>query len=477
MNKINLFFFIMLSILFVACDKSEPKEEVEAIEVIKQNDGLSNISPVKAQNNFPDWAKNATIYEVNVRQFTPEGTINAFSSHLSRIKEQGIDILWFMPVFPISEAKRKGNLGSPYAVADYRTINPELGTIKDFKRMLEKAHALGIHVILDWVPNHSGWDHPWIEAHPEYYTQIDGAIVDPIDPETGESWGWTDVADFNYDNPDLRKAMILAMEYWVKEIGVDGFRCDVAHNVPNDFWDETMEVLLKNGPLFLLAESEVPHHANSGDFLATYAWKFNNLMNAIAKEEANAGDIDEYLKNDRMEFKRGFHMYFTTNHDENSWQGTVFERLKEGHKAFAVLAATLDGMPLLYGGQEAPIKKRLAFFERDPIDWNGYEYEDFYKTLFKLKHINQALWNGKYGGDILRIPTGKDAEVFAFTREKNGDRVVVIINLSDKSQDIKISSEECIGKYTNVFAKSTISIEKDTELTLDAWDYLVLSNR
>jgi alpha-amylase len=473
MNKLSLLTaFSILSLLISSCGETASTNTKKDESMVGTESASTN-----PRNNFPDWAKNATIYEVNTRQYTPEGTFNAFSKHIPRIKELGIDILWFMPVCPISEKEKKGSLGSPYAVADYRTINPEFGTMEDFKNILDQAHSLGMYVIIDWVPNHSGWDNPWITEHPEYYTQKDGKIIDPIDPETGESWGWTDVADFNYDNKEFRKEMIANMEYWIKEVGVDGLRCDVAHNVPDDFWDEAAAVLYQYRPIFMLAESEVPHHTNSGDFLATYAWKFNTLMNEIAEGKKNASDIDTYLKNDRAEFQGGFHMYFTSNHDENTWQGTVFERLGGGHKAFAVLAATLDGMPLVYGGQEAPIKKRLEFFERDPINWNNYEYAGFYKTLLSLKHRNRALWNGEYGGKIIRIPTGKDADVYAFTREKEGDKVVVIINLSDKVQEIKLSSDDCTGTYTNVFANSTISIEKNTEFTLNAWDYLVLSNK
>ena len=474
MNKTKLLLIAVCLFLSISSCREATKGNNKPTET-----SITSTAPTstKEKNNFPDWAKNAAIYEVNLRQFTPEGTINAFVKHLPRIKDLGIDILWFMPVNPISEKEKKGSLGSPYAVADYRSINPEFGTMEDFKNMMAQAHELGMHVIIDWVPNHSGWDNPWITEHPEYYTQKDGKIIDPIDPGTGESWGWTDVADFNYDNMDLRKEMIAHMEYWIKEVGIDGFRCDVAHNVPDDFWDEVAKALFKYRPIFMLAESEVPHHANSGDFIATYAWTFNTLMNEIAEGKKNASDIDDYLKNDRASFQKGFHMYFTTNHDENSWQGTVFERLGEGHKAFAVLSATLDGMPLIYGGQEAPLKKRLEFFERDPIEWNNYEYTGFYKTLLDLKNKNQAIWNGEYGGKIIRIPTGKDTDVYAFTREKNGDKIVVIINLSDQIQEIKLASEDCAGIYTNIFANGTISIEKDTEMTLNGWDYLVLSNK
>ncbi len=457
--------------LFACSPSDKPVEKEQSLA------RSAKVSAEEEQNHFPKWARNAVLYEVNLRQYTPEGTINAFSGHLDRLQALGVDILWFMPVHPISKVRRKGSLGSPYAVADYRAINPEFGTMEDFKAMMQKAHALGMHVIIDWVPNHSGWDHPWIREHPEYYTRIDGQIIDPIDPETGESWGWTDVADFNYDHPELRKAMIAEMEYWIKDIGIDGFRCDVAHLVPDDFWDQASAVLYQHRPIFMLAESEHPAHNNSGNFLATYSWSFKDLANGIVSGEQTVADIDEYLKKDRTDFLKGFHIYFTSNHDENAWHGTVFGRRGDGHKAFAVLAATPDGMPLIYGGQEAPLKKRLAFFEKDAIDWNNYEYTGFYKTLIDLKHRNKALWNGSYGGEIIRVPTGKDSKVYAFVREKEGDKVLVIINLSPEAQDIKISSDDAVGSYSNIFLNASHNIEKDTELRLEAWGYLVLSSQ
>ena len=433
----------------------------------------------KNTRNFPEWAKNASIYEVNLRQFTPEGTLAAFAKHLPRIKDMGMDILWLMPIHPISQKERKGSLGSPYAVSDYRGVNPEYGTLEEFKALVEQIHSLGMHIIIDWVPNHTGWDHYWITEHPDWYTKdADGKITDPINAETGEPWGWTDVADLDYSQTAMREAMMDELRFWIEEVGIDGFRFDVAHGVPNDFWDEVAETLYAIRPLFLLAESEVPYHVDSGDFIATYAWNFKDVTNSIAAGTKNANDLNTYLTEDRQRFQQGFHMYFTTNHDENSWHGTVFERLGDGHKAFAVLAATLDGMPLVYGGQEAPLQKRLEFFERDPIDWNDYTYASFYKTLMELKHRNKALWNGSYGGEIVRIPTSQDEEVYAFMREKDGDKVVVILNLSAAEPlVIQLSGTDYPGEYTNIFANSTLTLVEGTELSLNAWDYLVLSNR
>lgn len=473
MHKLLFYNLLILASFFIACTDTTADSEKSS----ETADIAMTPKTLKEKHNFPDWARNASLYEVNLRQYTPQGTIKAFMTHLERIKEMGVDILWFMPIHPISKAKRKGSLGSPYAIADYRAINPELGTMEDFEQMLQKAHTIGLKVIIDWVPNHSGWDHPWITEHPDYYSQVDGKIIDPIDPETGESWGWTDVADFNYDNSAFRKAMIADMEFWIKEVGIDGFRCDVAHQVPDDFWDQAAEVLFQYRPIFMLAESESPAHNNSGNFIATYSWSFKDLANGIVSGEKTVADIDEYLKKDRIDFKKGFHIYFTTNHDENTSHGTVFERLGDGHRAFAVLAATLDGMPLIYGGQEAPLKKRLAFFEKDPIDWNNYAYADFYKILLDLKHRNKALWNGKYGGEVIRIPTGKDAQIFAFVRQKEEDKVLVIINLSPEAQEFKLDSDDAVGHYSNVFVSGSIDIEKEKDMRLEAWDYLVLSTK
>lgn len=425
----------------------------------------------------PAWADGANIYEVNIRQYTPEGSFNAFATHLPRLKNMGVDILWLMPIFPVSEERRKGTLGSYYAVSDFRQINPEFGTMEDFRAMLDEAHRLGLRVILDWVPNHTGWGHTWIKEHPEYYTQNKaGEIVDPIDPKTGESWGWTDVADLNYDNADMRKAMIGDMLFWIKEIGVDGFRCDVAGEVPDDFWkDATAQLRQAKSDLFMLAEAEHPPHRNDAHFAMSYGWSFHHLMNEIAKGEKNASDVAVWLTEDRAKFRKGYHMQFITNHDENSWNGTEFERMGEAVKTMAVLAFTFDGMPLIYSGQEAGLSKRLAFFEKDTILWDNLPaYEPFYRSLLDLKHRNKALWNGAAGGEPVIIPVGDSKKVLAYLREKGDQRVVVILNLSPEPQDIVLKDKRLAGSYSNIFANSSTAITPGMSLKLNAWDFLVL---
>ena len=449
----------------------------------------------------PEWHKNANMYEVNLRHYTPEGTLQAFKSHLPRLKEMGVDILWFMPIYPISETKRKGGLGSPYAISDYKAINPDFGTMDDFKEVLSAIHELGMKAIIDWVPNHTGWDHHWIKEHPEWYTKDkDGNITDPLHPDTGESWGWTDVADLDYSNSEMRKEMISDMTYWIDDIGIDGFRVDVAHNVPVDFWEECTDALYAVKPVFMLAEAEVPELLNSGSFVVDYAWEMHHLMNEIAKsqgvnkqanklEQGNvvdhvqdeehrktALDIDAVLARKDSVYSGGYHLYFTSNHDENAWAGTEMDRFGPGHLTFAVLAATFDGMPLIYTGMESAFDKRMEFFEKDEVEWADFVYADFYKRLFTLKHENQALWNGEHGGKIQKIETGQDESVYAFVREKNGDRVVVILNLSSSPQSISLTGDHFAGAYTEIFSEKNIELSSGLEMDLEPWEYLVYRN-
>jgi alpha-amylase len=482
----------ILAILFFAC-KQNPKTEL--VEKPAEAPKETFTKP-----RVPDWHKNANIYEVNLRHYTPEGTFRSFESHISRLKEMGVDILWFMPIHEISKAKRKGALGSPYAVKDYKGVNPDYGTMDDFKHMLKAIHDAGMYCIIDWVPNHTGWDNPWITEHPDWYTKDkDGNITDPIDYNTGKPWGWTDVADLNYDNKDMRVGMIDAMSFWIKDVGIDGFRVDVAHGVPVDFWVEASDALYAIKPLFMLAEAEVPEIRNNGAFVMDYAWEMHHLLNDIAKArgvskkkadklvqgnkvdgaaakviDKNALHIDTLLAKMQQRAPAGYAMQFTSNHDENSWSGTEFQRMGPGHKAFAVLTATFDGMPLIYSGQESAMDKQLKFFEKDDIPWGDYQYTDFYKTLFALKHRNQALWNGEHGGQLVKIPTGKDKMVYAFYREKNGDRVVAIINLSGQKQDIKLASKNIVGDYNDVFGTEVYALKESTTMSLPAWEYVLL---
>lgn len=493
MNKLLLPLLILGSVFWTLTGCQSPTE----------NSSESVLEESYTKPRTPDWAKNAVIYEVNLRHYTEEGTFASFEGEIPRLKEMGIDILWFMPINPISVAKRKGPLGSPYAVADYKDVNPDYGSMEDFKSMLSAIHEAGMYCIIDWVPNHTGWDNPWITEHPEWYTQDeDGNIIDPIDYNTGKPWGWTDVADLNYDVAEMRLAMIDAMRFWTNNVGIDGFRVDVAHGVPVDFWAQCSDSLFSDRELFMLAEAEVPAIRNNGAFVMDYGWEMHHTLNEIAKsqgavesggaklvqgnlvdgdsEEAEpktALDIDRVLAAKAEVYEQGYFMNFTSNHDENSWSGTEFERMGDSHKAFAVLTATMEGMPLIYSGQESAMDKQLEFFERDPIDWGTYEYADFYTTLFSLKHRNEALWNGEAGGPLDKVLTGHDEQIYAFVREKGDDQVVVLINLSSENTAFELGHEGISGTYAEIFSGDSEDLSNGGSFTLGAWDYRVFERQ
>ena len=422
--------------------------------------------PQRSAVKHTEWSKNAVIYEVNIRQYSHEGTFKAFEKDLPRIKELGVKIIWIMPVYPIGEKNRKGKLGSYYAIRDYQAINSEFGNMNDFKHLVQSIHNLDMKVILDWVANHTAWDHPLMKNHPEYYMKDSaGRFISPFD--------WTDVVRFDYQNPATRRFMTETMEWWLKETDIDGFRCDVASLVPTSFWNELRPELEKIKPVFMLAEADIPEEQRHA-FDMSYDWKFHHLMNDIAKGKENANAIMKHFSMvDSIYPGNAYLMQFTSNHDENSWNGTEYERLGDGAKTFAVLAATIPGMPLIYNGQESAFNRRLIFFDKDSIDWHNYSLTSLYKILVNLKKRNKALWNGEEGGKLQRISTNRDTSVFAFVREKTHQKVLVICNLTAKALDVKFNSGLLTGKYQEVFSQKKKSFASNEKIALKPWDYLV----
>jgi len=423
----------------------------------------------------PEWSRKAVIYEVNVRQYTPEGTIVALQSHLPRIKQLGVDMLWVMPVQPIGKKNRKGVLGSYYAVSDYRAINPEFGTKADFNAFVDAAHAQGLKVLLDWVPNHTAFDHTWITAHKDYYvTRADGTIINARDNE-GHDTDWTDVAELNYDNREMRTAMIADMRYWLDSMNIDGFRADVAGGAPIDFWVDAKRELLKSKPdMFLLAESEDPKlHAV---FDMTYGWEFHHLLNEIAQGKKQTSALNPYFaKQDTVFGKSAYRMYFTSNHDENSWNGTEFERMGANHMPAYILSATVqNSMPMLYTGQEASLKKRLRFFEKDTIDWKGPSLASFYRSVFDLKHSQPALANGQWGGAQTVLTTSGGDRVYAFTRTQGANTVLTAVNFGDAPVKAAYQSLAQPGEYTDWFSKSKATLAAKGSVDIPAHGYRVL---
>jgi len=415
----------------------------------------------------PEWSKNASIYEVNIRQYTPEGTLKAFEAHLPRLQELGMDILWLMPVFPIGEKNRKGTLGSYYAVKDYLAVNPEFGTIDDLKALTQEAHKRGMHVILDWVADHTSWDNNLTVDHPDFYKKDStGHFVSPFD--------WSDVIQLDYDNKALWQYMISAMTFWLDSADVDGFRCDVAAMVPAVFWDTARARLDRVRPVFMLAEAEEPRLLVDA-FDMDYGWILYHLMNDIAQGKKDASGLTSYFQHSDTLIPDGaYKMYFTSNHDENSWNGTEFERLGDAVKTFAVFSALVPGMPLIYSGQEIGLNRRQRFFDKDTIVWNGNPaFHDLYKTLINLKKDNKALWNGGFGGNMVQLTDTAEKAVFAFAREKDDDRVVAVFNLTPEPQTVIIDMNAFRGKYLNAFSKEKERLRKSEILTLSPWEYRV----
>ena len=391
-----------------------------------------------APPTLPQWAEQANIYEVNVRQYTDEGTLQAFQTHLPRLKELGVDILWFMPIQPIGELHRKGTLGSYYSISNYTAVHPDYGTIEDFQSIVEQAHSLGMRVILDWVANHTAFDHHWVDDHPEFYT-TDSAGNYPIVAvnNEGNPTDWTDVADLNYEAAGMREEMISEMNWWVTTAGIDGFRCDVAGFVPYGFWKTAIGDLRENhGSLFMLAEWEDPALIDAG-FNAVYGWEFHHLLNELAQGKTDVRALARYVeKCDTLWPIETLKMYFTTNHDENTWNGTVSKRMGDLGKAMFVISSMMErSLPLVYTGQEAGLDHQFPFFTKDIIglDWSTTSADaSFFAEMIALKHNHVTLSNGVDRHEMaLQIDTTSNSAMITRGKKGSTDQVVAIFQFSD----------------------------------------------
>lgn len=417
-----------------------------------------------------EWAGSTVLYEMNVRQFTPEGTFAAAERQLPRLRELGVDIVWLMPVYPIGEKGRKGSLGSYYAIRDYRAINPEFGTMADFERFLDRAHKLGMRVILDYVANHTSPDHAWVTEMPAEWYVRDSTGVPVV------QYDWTDIAKLNYATPAVREAMFDVLKFWTDK-GVDGFRCDAAKEMPDDFWTDAFVRLRAVRPdLFLLAEAEGPQfHADGFD--ATYGWELHHVLNGIAQGKQSAADLRELLGKYAEEYPaQAFRMMFTSNHDENSWNGTEFERMGDAAATMAALTYVLpQSLPLIYTGQEIGYDHRFAFFEKDPVPaWEPNRWTAFYTKLNALRHDNPALASGAAGGEMAYMG-GAVSDLMAFTRTAGDNKVVCLFNLSARQQPV-IPTVEVGGEYTDAMTGAKRTIVPGEEFALGPWEYLILVN-
>jgi glycosidase len=438
------------------------------------------VAPAAYTIRHPRWADSASIYEVNIRQYTPEGTFRAFEQHLPRLQQMGVGILWLMPVQPIGQEKRKGKLGSQYSIRDYRAVNLEFGTLADLRHLNQEAHKRGMHVILDWVANHTSWDSKLVRQQPDWFTRnAAGQFVPPVAD-------WQDVIDLDYSKPELRRYMQESMVYWLREADFDGFRCDVAGLVPTDFWNDTRPKLEKVKPVFLLAEWDELHdppflkkgefNPNTGllekAFDATYALRLRYLLDSISRGQQPMAAIDAYRRVERARYPANVYlMYFTSSHDINSWDGTEYERLGAGAQPQAVLTALLPSIPMVYSGQEAALKKRLRFFDKDTILWNGYPLQDFYTRLLQLKKRHPALRNGDPCSQFTRLPSPEGT--YAFERRKGTTAVLTFVNLTDKPHTVDLPTTAA-GCFRDVFSAAPVELKPPQQLSVPAYGWRVL---
>lgn len=416
----------------------------------------------------PEWCKNATIYQINTRQFTPEGTLSAAEAQLPRLKELGVVIVWLMPIHPIGEQHRKGTLGSPYAVRDYYGVNPDLGTFDDLRGFVRAAHTLGLYVILDWVANHTAWDCPLLAEHPEWYSRDWKGDFRPT-----PWWDWQDVVDLDYGQEGLRRYMAAAMQYWVREADIDGYRCDVAGFVPLDFWEAVRRELDAIKPVFMLAEWE-SRDLHAAAFDMTYAWSWKEVVHKIAAGRADVNALYVYYSwNEKFYPRDSIRMTFVSNHDENAWEGTEFEQFGDAREAIIVLSVVGDGMPLLYNGQEAGNQRRLAFFEKDPIEWREHPQGELYRRLFALKRENSALWNGRWGALMVNVPSSAPTRVLSFVRRNQRDAVFAAINFTPEPQEVAYGDGPHLGRYRDYFTGEPAVFDGAVTLSLPPWGYRV----
>jgi 1,4-alpha-glucan branching enzyme len=418
----------------------------------------------------PEWSKNAVLYQVNQRQLTPEGTFRAAEAHLPRIRDLGVDIVWLMPINPIGERNRKGQLGSPYAVRDYHAVNPEFGDLDDLKHFVATAHELGLRVIVDWVANHTAWDNVLVEEHPEWYSRDWKGDFHPT-----PWWDWDDVIDLDYRHEGLRRWMTEAMTSWVREADIDGYRCDVAGYVPTDFWENVRRELDAIKPVFMLAEWE-NRDLHRRAFDLSYAWSWNEAMHLIAHGKSDLEPLRVYYAwNEKAWPHDSMRMTFVSNHDKNAWEGTEYEQFGDALHAAIVLSVVGDGLPLIYNGQEAGSDKRLEFFAKDQIEWREDEQGELYRRLFALKKRHHALWNGRWGARMVRVPNTAESTVLSFVRAHDDDAVFAVFNLSSQGREITFGVGPHQGTFTDAFSGESVTFDAATSLTLPAWGWRVLT--
>ncbi|QPC98033.1 alpha-amylase family glycosyl hydrolase [Qipengyuania soli] len=427
----------------------------------------------KVTLTHPDWSRKAVLYQINTRQFTPEGTFKAAQEQLPRLKELGVDILWLMPIHPIGKENRKGGLGSPYSVQDYYEVNPEFGTKADLKAFVDEAHRQGFHVILDLVANHTAWDNQMAKDHPDWYEKDWKGDFRPT-----PWWDWSDIIDLDWSKPGVREHVGGAMEMWVRDFGIDGYRADVAGYVPLDFWEKMRGRLDAIRPVFMLGEvQQTAFHFAAFD--ATYGWDWHVTSKKVAHGEGDATSFyGYYAENESLWPREAMRLTYIENHDSNAWEGTMKENYGPALDAMTVLSFTGQGLPLVHNGMEACNAKRLEFFEKDSIDWSqgeGCEYGALLKDLIAFRKANPVLDNGQWGGVMQKVDTDKPQQVFAWARRDESGKVLAFFNFSSQPVTFEVTSKLADGTYREFRGGNGVKVAAGDSVTLAPWAYRLLA--
>jgi len=451
--RFTCFIFTCAIMLLAACGEDSVRP---AAPVVPDNTDVRPISPA-----------NRVIYEVNVRNYSPSGDFAGLENDLPRLRTLGVDVLWLMPIHPIGQRNRQGTLGSPYAVKDYRAVNPELGTADDLKSLVRAAHAAGMEVWLDWVANHTAWDHPWISERPDFYAERNGQR--PYAPD-----GWPDVAQLEYANAKLRAEMIDAMSYWVREFDIDGYRCDAATFVPLDFWREARARVDAVKPIFWLAEGDDPRYMAVFDM--DYAWAFNTALNDFAGHH----DVGRLVTAcNKLAGNPGYaartRMVYLTNHDLNAFEGTEFARYGANVMPLSVLYFTVYDVPLIYNGQEIGLNKAFSLFEHDPLPWQPADarYTNLFKRLTRLKRTQPALTGGEGRAPLRRYSTNHDDKLFVYSRTQGSNEVLVMLNFSANPVRFRFTAGTPIGAFVDYLGGRSAQFGASEYVTLPANGYAI----
>lgn len=415
----------------------------------------------------PSFLVNSNMYEVNVRQYTTEGTFKAFEEHLPRLKDMGVEILWMMPIHPIGIEKRKGTLGSYYSIQNHKGINPEFGSEEDFKDLVLKVHSLGMKIIIDWVANHTSWDNVWTQTNPEFFVRDgEGNFVAPYD--------WDDVIQIDHVSEAEQAAMIDAMQYWITAFNVDGFRADLAHLTPLSFWLKArLQLSAFKKDLIWLAETEEINYHEAFDI--SYTWRWMHTTQQFVTGEKTLADCVKVLSDYKRDFEeKDLRLFFTSNHDENSWNGSEYEKYGIFAKAWAVVSILYASVPLIYSGQEIPNEKRLEFFEKDNLDWKGViSLHQFYKSLLAVKKRNKIFDNLK-AADIIIDENLIQYKIFCMLLKKESSAVVCIINFNKNAVEENIFLNVPEGSYRELFEDNDYSISHNFLFAKEAGGFCIL---